>query len=232
MTDPADWERDFAAYVDGRGRALRGTAYLLCGDWHHAEDLTQAALTKLYLAWRRIDRAGSVDAYARKVLLRAFLDERRRPWRREHPAAEPPEVAPRAGAPDGAAGVDERLALLAALRRLPPGQRAVVVLRHWEDLDVRQTAAALGISEGSVKSASSRGLAALRGVLRDDARPDRAGPGPDGPAGVAGPAGVGSIGPTGVAVDGPAGVGSIGPAGVGSDGPAGERPAGTGRGTA
>lgn len=163
VDSPAPWERDFAAYVDGRGVALRSTAYLLCGDWHAAEDLTQAALTKLYLAWRRIDRAGSVDAYARRVLLRTYLDERRRPWRRERPAAEPPD---RAAAVDAPGAVDERLALEAALRRLPRTQRAAVVLRYWCDLDIRDTAAALGVSEGTVKSASSRGLAALREVLQ------------------------------------------------------------------
>jgi RNA polymerase sigma-70 factor (sigma-E family) len=172
-TRPADWELDFTAYVDGRGAALRGTAYLLCGDWHAAEDLTQAALTKLYLAWRRIDRSGSVDAYARQVLLRTFLDERRRPWRRERSTAEPPDRPARS---DPAGAVDERLALQAALRRLPPSQRAVVVLRHWCDLDVRETAATLGISEGTVKSASARGLAALREVLQGS-RPQ---PGPIG----------------------------------------------------
>jgi RNA polymerase sigma-70 factor (sigma-E family) len=157
-----DWERDYAAWVDGQGAALRGTAYLLCGNWHAAEDLTQTALTKLYLAWRRIDRAGSVDAYARQVLLRAFLDERRRPWRREHAAADPP-VVPASG--DAAGAVAERLALEAALRGLPPTQRAVLVLRYWCDLDVRATAAALDISDGTVKSATSRGLTALRAVL-------------------------------------------------------------------
>lgn len=163
VDSPVSWERDFAAYVDGRGGALRATAYLLCGDWHAAEDLTQAALTKLYLAWRRIDRTGSVDAYARRVLLRAYLDERRRPWRRERPAAEPPD---RPAAVDALRAVDERLALEAALRRLPRMQRAAVVLRYWCDLDIRDTAAALGVSEGTVKSASSRGLAALREVLQ------------------------------------------------------------------
>lgn len=160
---PASWERDFAAYVDGRGGALRTTAYLLCGNWHGAEDLTQPTLTKLYLAWRRIDRTGSVDAYARRVLLRTYLDERRRPWRRERPAAVPPDSA----TPDDAPRVvDERLELEAALRRLPRTQRAAVVLRYWCDLDIRETAAALGVSEGTVKSASSRGLAALREVLQ------------------------------------------------------------------
>lgn len=158
----SDWERDYAAWVDGRGASLRGTAYLLCGNWHSAEDLTQTTLTKLYLAWRRIDRTDSVDAYARQVLVRAFLDERRRPWRRERASAEPPDT-PMPGDVTGA--VTERLALEAALRGLPRTQRAVLVLRYWCDLDVRATAAALDISDGTVKSATSRGLTALRAVL-------------------------------------------------------------------
>jgi RNA polymerase sigma-70 factor (sigma-E family) len=164
----SDWERDFAAYVDGRGAALRGTAYLLCGNWHSAEDLTQTTLTKLYLAWRRIDRTESVDAYARTVLLRAFLDERRRPWRRERSSSDLPDPPTPGDAPRS---VDERLALAAALRGLPRNQRAVLVLRYWSDLDVRDTAAALGISEGTVKSASARGLAALRAAMsREETR--------------------------------------------------------------
>jgi RNA polymerase sigma-70 factor (sigma-E family) len=159
----SDWEREFAAYVEGRSGALRGTAYLLCGNWHSAEDLTQTALTKLYLAWRRIDRVGSVDAYARQILVRCFLDEGRRPWRRERSSAEPPDEAAPGNDP---AAVDERLVLEAALAGLPRVQRAVLVLRYWCDLDIRTTAAALGVSEGTVKSASARGLAALREVLQ------------------------------------------------------------------
>jgi RNA polymerase sigma-70 factor (sigma-E family) len=158
-----DWERDFAAYVEGRRMALRGTAYLLCGDWHSADDLTQTALTRLYLVWRRIDRIRSIDAYARQVLVRAYLDERRRPWRRERSAANPPD-APASG--DLPAAVDERLSLEVLLRALPPRQRAVLVLRYWCDLDVRATAEVLGISEGTVKSASARGLAAVREALQ------------------------------------------------------------------
>lgn len=157
-----DWEQDFAAYVDGRGAALRGTAYLLCGDWHLAEDLTQSTLIKLYLSWRRIERRESVDAYARRVLLRAFLDEGRRPWRRERSW---PQLPDRQMAQQADAAVAERLALEAAMRGLPRTQRAVLVLRYWCDLDVRDTAAVLGISEGTVKSASSRGLRDLRSVL-------------------------------------------------------------------
>ena len=157
-----DWERDFAAYVEGRRLALRGTAYLLCGDWHSADDLTQTALTRLYLVWRRIDRIRSIDAYVRQVLVRAYLDERRRPWRRERSAADPPDAPATRDAP---AAVDERLALEAALARLPARQRAVLVLRYWCDLDVRDTAAVLGISEGTVKSACARGLASVRKAL-------------------------------------------------------------------
>ena len=160
MTSP-DWERDFADFVAARSRLLCTTAYLLCGDWHRAEDHAQTALTKLYLAWRRIDRRESVDAYARKVLVRTVLDEHRRPWRRERATAELPEH------PGPADLADDRVDLLAALARLPGRQRAVVVLRYWGDLGIGETAEALGISEGTVKSAASRGLAALRGALPD-----------------------------------------------------------------
>lgn len=157
----SDWEREFAEYASARSRLLCTTAYLLCGDWHKAEDLTQTALTKLYLAWRRIDRRESVDAYARRVLVRSLLDERRRPWRREQPVAELPEP------PGHSDRADDRLDLLAALARLPARQRATVVLRYWSDLGIAETAAVLGVSEGTVKSSSSKGLAALRGALQD-----------------------------------------------------------------
>ncbi|HST68013.1 MAG TPA: SigE family RNA polymerase sigma factor [Mycobacteriales bacterium] len=160
MTSP-EWEQEFAAYAAARSRLLCTTAFLLCGDWHRAEDHAQTALTKLYLAWRRIDRRESVDAYARRVLVRTVVDEHRRPWRREHPAPELPERAARADP------ADDRLDLLAALARLPARQRAAVVLRYWADLDIAETARVLGVSEGTVKSSSSKGLAALRGVLQD-----------------------------------------------------------------
>ncbi|HVX42506.1 MAG TPA: SigE family RNA polymerase sigma factor [Mycobacteriales bacterium] len=155
-----EWERDFVDYVSARALALRRTAYLLSGDWHAAEDLTQATLTKLYLAWRKIDRAGSVDAYARRTLVRTFLDSRRRLWSRERPHADVPEQP----APTDLA--DDRIVLWHALDRLPANQRAVIVLRYWEDLSVAETAVALNMSEGTVKSSASRGLAALREGLQ------------------------------------------------------------------
>jgi RNA polymerase sigma-70 factor (sigma-E family) len=143
----------FTAYYTARYRPLRRTAYLLCGDWHEAEDLTQAAFVRLYLAWGRV-RVDGAHAYARRVLLNEFLGRRRR---RERPVDTVPDR------PDPAGGSpDDRLDLSAALRAVPPRQRAVVVLRYWEGLSVDQTAAVLGVTPGTVKSQSARGLAALR----------------------------------------------------------------------
>lgn len=143
----------FSTYYTERYQVLRRTAYLLCADWHEAEDLTQAVFVRLYLAWGRV-RADGAHAYARRVLLNEFLHRRRR---RESP------VDPVPDRPDPAGGSpDDRLDLSAALRAVPPRQRAVVVLRYWEGLSIGQTAALLGISPGTVKSQAARGLAALR----------------------------------------------------------------------
>ena len=155
-----DWEREYAEYVTARGRAVRRTAYLLCGDWHRADDLAQQALTKLYLAWRRVSDRDGLDAYVRRVLVNTFLDERRRPWRREWSTPDLPDRAAPGDLPE------DRVRLLAALATLPRTQRAAVVLRYWEDLSIADTAATLGIREGTVKSATARGLAALREVLQ------------------------------------------------------------------
>jgi RNA polymerase sigma-70 factor (sigma-E family) len=143
----------FTAYYTTRYRVVRRTAYLLCGDWYEAEDLTQAVFVRLYLAWTRV-RADSAHAYARRVLVNEFLHRRRR---RESPV----ETVPDRPAPAGRSP-DDRLDLSAALRTVPERQRAVVVLRYWEGLSVEQTAALLGISPGTVKSQAARGLAALR----------------------------------------------------------------------
>ncbi|WP_193610705.1 SigE family RNA polymerase sigma factor [Nocardioides lijunqiniae] len=154
---------EFSAYVVERRAHLYRTAYLLCGDAHRAEDITQQALAKLYGAWSRAVRMDSVDAYARRIVVNAHLDEVRRPWqRRERPSAEPAE-----GRVSVAAGlsVEDSDALWTALRGLAPGQRRVVVLRHYWGLSVDETAADLGISPGTVKSQTSEALARLRGVL-------------------------------------------------------------------
>lgn len=164
VTSP-DWEREYAAYVAARSRLLCTTAYLLCGDWHRAEDLTQSALTKVYLAWPKVSRADNVDGYVRTMLVRTYLDEERRRWRSERPTDTFEQVGP-----DPSGRSDERLDLLAALATLPPKQRAAVVLRCWEDLPIAAVAQALDCSEGTVKSQTSRGLAALRGVLEGVSR--------------------------------------------------------------
>lgn len=111
-------------------------------------------------------RDGREDAYVRQILVRADIDDHRRPWRREHPAPELPEVA----APEPLAE-EVRSALFDALHALPPMQRRAVLLRHWLGLSVRETAHELGVSEGTVKSHTSRGLEALRSVLAEDPTP-------------------------------------------------------------
>jgi RNA polymerase sigma-70 factor (sigma-E family) len=154
-------DREFGDYYVSRAPAMRSTAFLLCGDWHLAEDLVQTAFTKLYLAWNRIGRHGSLDPYVRRVIFRAFLDHRRRPWRREHPTE--PAATPDAPGPDGS--TEDRVVLLRALGALPARQRATLVLRFWEDQSVDECAQLLGVSAGTVKSQTARGLDKLRDVL-------------------------------------------------------------------
>ncbi|MBM7516264.1 SigE family RNA polymerase sigma factor [Nocardioides nitrophenolicus] len=157
-------DQEFAAYVAQRRPQLYRAAWLLCGDPHRAEDIVQAALARLYVAWPRVRRADSVDAYVRRAVVNAHLDEGRRPWRRESSAGERLPDVPVAAAADA---LGERDALWTALRALPSGQRRVVVLRHWWGLSVAETAADLGISAGTVKSQTSAALAALRVALAD-----------------------------------------------------------------
>jgi RNA polymerase sigma-70 factor (sigma-E family) len=157
-------EEDFAEYFVARRDAVRRSAYLLCGDWHRADDLAQTAFVALHRRWRKIRDRGALDAYVRRTLVRAVIDESRRPWRRERYVEEMPEVA-QPGRVDTA--VANRAALLDGLRRVPPRQRAVLVLRFLEGLDVSATAEALKCSEGTVKSQTARGLTALREALGD-----------------------------------------------------------------
>ncbi len=154
-----DRDRDFVEYYLARGTRMRNSAYLMCGDWHLAEDLTQIAFTKLYRVWRRVSRQESLDQYVRRILLRALLDEQRRPWRRESTAGpDNPGLDRVVVFPD----IDGELTLRGLLAALPARQRAVLVLRFWDDLSVQQVAEVLGVPEGTVKSLTSRGLQALR----------------------------------------------------------------------
>ena len=154
----SSFDGEFSEYFAARAHALRNTAHLLCGDWHRAEDITQLAMLRLYVAWPRLARRDALDAYARRVVVRTFLAENRRSrWRREQLTDAPPDTAATASG-DSA----ERLLLLRALSSVPPKQRAVLVLRYWNDLSVEEVAAALRCSTGTVKSQAARALATLR----------------------------------------------------------------------
>jgi RNA polymerase sigma-70 factor (sigma-E family) len=159
-------EQEFAEYFARRLDAVRRTAYLLCGDWHRADDLAQVAFVALHRRWRKVRDRGALDAYVRRTLVRAVIDESRRPWRRERFVNDMPEPP---GAVQPEKGLDDtvvtREMLLEGLRKVPPRQRAVLVLRYFEGLDVAATAEALKCSEGTVKSQAARGLAALRAAL-------------------------------------------------------------------
>jgi RNA polymerase sigma-70 factor (sigma-E family) len=155
---------EFQDYVrHKRGMWLRTASMLTSGDLHLAEDVVQIALTRLYLAWPRARRM-NVDAYLRRILVNALVDEKRRPFvRRENSRAAPPERR----IDDGHQTAEGDEQLLSALASLPPGMRAAVVLRHIEDLSVEETADALGCSSGTVKSQTARGLEKLREQLAD-----------------------------------------------------------------
>jgi RNA polymerase sigma-70 factor (sigma-E family) len=153
--DSTDAREQFRVYAVAAQPHLRRSAYLLCGDWHTAEDLVQTTFGRLFRSWPKVQRADSVDAYARTVLFRAFVDLKKKD-RHDVSLHQAPEPVVRG---DDAA---LRLAVRSALDTLPPKARAVVVLRFWEDLSVEQTADALGISTGTVKSQTSRAVALLR----------------------------------------------------------------------
>ncbi|MFJ9018823.1 SigE family RNA polymerase sigma factor [Streptomyces sp. NPDC102259] len=155
----AEQEDRFQEFVRARWSRLVRTAYLLTGDVHHAEDLTQTALAKAYRSWRRISRSDNPEAYVRRMLVSCNSDRFRKRRVTEALTAAPPE---RAGRDEGAGRVEERGSLLAGLAQLPPKQRAVVVLRYWEDLSEAEVADVLGCSPGTVKSQASKGLAKLR----------------------------------------------------------------------
>jgi RNA polymerase sigma-70 factor (sigma-E family) len=151
----------FTEYVTARSPWLRRVAYLMCQDWHRADDLVQTSITKLYVHWNRASHADNIDGYARAVLVNTFLAEQRSMWWRR--------VASYADAADAvdprAADLDTGLDLRAALAEVPPRQRAAIVLRYYCDLSVEEVARTLNCSPGTVKSQTSRGLDTLRRVL-------------------------------------------------------------------
>ncbi|MDT0528364.1 SigE family RNA polymerase sigma factor [Micromonospora sp. DSM 115977] len=151
-------EEEFRDFVAARSGALLRTAYLLSGDWATAEDLLQTALTKTYLAWKRLGGIEAIEPYARRVMINTSTSWWRRRWHGERPTDVLPE---RAGIDEIEQQLDRDL-LWRHLSALPSRQRAVLVLRFYEDMSEAQTAALLGISPGTVKSQTSRALGTLR----------------------------------------------------------------------
>ena len=155
-------EAEFAVYVTARRDRVRRTAYLICGDWHRADDLTQIAFVKLHGAWQGIRNRAALDSFVRSCLVRAAVDESRRPWRRERAVEVLPEVPDVSDLSDLVA---DRAVIRQALEEVPPGQRVVLVLRYFEGSSVAEVARILDCSEGNVKSQTARGLAALKAAL-------------------------------------------------------------------
>lgn len=158
-------DEEFSAYFAVRRDPVRRVAYLLTGDWHKADDLTQTAFLKLYGAWDKVRDRSAMDAYVRSCLVRSVVDDSRRPWRREKVVEFLPENVDDRGS-EIAAMVADRELFRQALAEVPPKQRTVLVLRYYEGLDVASAAAAMGITEGTVKSQTARGLVALRTAVQ------------------------------------------------------------------
>ncbi|MEV4705178.1 SigE family RNA polymerase sigma factor [Actinoplanes sp. NPDC049316] len=154
-------DEDFTEFAGACAERLRTTAFMLCRDWHLAQDLTQSTLTKLYLGWRRVRQADNLTAYAQKVLVRVYLDHRRRRSSTETVTAAVHEAGYRHQP-------DLRLTMLDALAHLPPRDRAIVILRYFEDLSVEQVADALDVPASVVKTQTRRSLERLRGLLAAD----------------------------------------------------------------
>lgn len=151
---------EFTAFVVATSPSLQRSALLLTGDRAAADDLLQATFTRLYVAWSRVQRAGNPVAYARTTLTHTFLSQRRLRRNSEIPSDDLPVTE----APVGT-GAEQRLDVLAALRELNPMDRAVLVLRYWEDLSVSDTADQLGLSQTAVRTRSRRALQRLRPLV-------------------------------------------------------------------
>ena len=166
-------ESGFAKFVAARERALQRTAWLLTGDWALAEDLVQTALVRAWPRWERILRRDDPEIYVRRVMLNTWSTWYRRKWRGERPAAAMPDTA---AAGDMAAEVAVRLAVRQALGSLPRRQRAVLVLRIYDDLPEAQVAHLMNCAVGTVKATMSQALAKLRenpqlaGLIEQEAR--------------------------------------------------------------
>jgi RNA polymerase sigma-70 factor (sigma-E family) len=162
----ADTDAEFTEFLTARSAQLYRSAYLLTTSPHAAEDLLQTSLAKTYAAWARVRRADDPVAYVHGVLIKTFLSERRRRSSSELPVADPALLG-RTDRSSTATDPTDRVALMTVLARLAPLDRAVVVLRFWEDRSVAQTATDLDLSEAAVKNRSLRALRTLREHLAE-----------------------------------------------------------------
>ncbi len=163
-------DADFASFVVARQGSLLRTAYLLTGDQQSAEDLVQTALAKLYLSLGRLRDTDHMDAYVRRILINEHISWWRRAWRRRETVANLDDFQP-ADASRPIEDMVERTALWPVVLALPPRQCVAIVLRFYEDLSEAQTAELMRCSVGTVKSQTSRGLAALRAALASEEAP-------------------------------------------------------------
>lgn len=152
---------EFTSFVLATQPALRRTAYLLCGDWQLASDHVQDALIRVYRHWPRLRGDAEARSYARKAVVSVVIDAKRRRSSTELPV----EAVAHSGGPDEAERSDDRALLTRCLAQVPARQRACLVLRYYDDLSVAEVAAALGVSEGTVKSQTARGLATLQAAF-------------------------------------------------------------------
>ena len=154
----AELDAEFREFMHARWPTMVRLAYGLTGDQGHAEDVAQAAFARAYASWPRVSRSGNPDAYLRRIV----VNENRNRFRKHRVAKRLTDSPPDQGSADATRAYDERSALFAALQRLGPRQRAVIVLRYWMGLTEAEAAAALNCSVGTVKSQASRALATLR----------------------------------------------------------------------
>ena len=157
------YDAEFLDFAEASRTRLRRTAFLMCGDWERASDITQEALIRLYVAWPRIDKGAGLSSYARRTVVSIAID-----WSRRKSSSELPDADLDGGRfADPTDGIADRITILNALATLAPRQRACVVLRYYEDLSVAEVARMLGCREGTVKSQTARALDTLRKILGD-----------------------------------------------------------------
>lgn len=156
----AEEDREYVEYVSAALDRLRRAAFLLCGDADRADDIVQSALVSVYLHWKKIRTVGNLDGYVHRILVRRYIDETRKSWARVLLAWRDTDTAAPAGP-----NVEDSHAVQAALARVSRGQRTVLVLRFFCDMSIQETATVLGLSTGTVKSQTARGLAAMRDLL-------------------------------------------------------------------